>query len=335
MDDTNSSFCKQRALSQLNNVPLTRFTPINPYQTTSYTKSQLDMRRKVEILKYSANKSSSQTNNLTKKEKFALLVKGGLSRTQSNIQSNAVNCEADNQILTPTTSSNIPGPVMYLYEDPAIPLYNYSDYNVRNYPSYVPNNEDPWQFVVKSNTLVYNNESKGINIYYLIISNTINQPKYNYTVVMPVGLAVVGSIPTSYIPPTGFTGEIDIALYSVQLKAYYNGNLAKTITLQSSDLSMCNITLNVPTQNTGSSPLPFSATVFLGNLAFRNIQLYTAPTYVYTFELNVSLTVEQITLFRSVALIANMSSGMANSISGCSVLNTPTTINVGASISGQ
>ena len=105
MTTTDSSFCVQRSLAQLNNVPLTRFTPINPYRTTPYTKMQLDMRRKAEILKYSANKSASQTNNLTKKEQFALLVKGGLSRTQANIQSNSnavINCEAaDNMMLTP------------------------------------------------------------------------------------------------------------------------------------------------------------------------------------------------------------------------------------------
>jgi len=334
---TDSSFCQQRLLAQLNNVPLTRFIPANPYLTNTYTKQQLDMRRKVEILKYSANKSSTQTNNLTKNERFALLVKGGLSRRQANIQTNAVNCdEADKRILTPTTSSNVPGPVTYLYEDPAVPLYNYSDYNVRTYPSYVPNNTDPWQFVANSNTLVYNNLARSSNVYYLIIKNSINQPKYNFTIVTPIGLTMAGSIPPAYVPPTGFTGEINIVFESVQLMTYYNGNLAKTITLQSSDLSMCNITLNVPTSNTTSSPLPFSATVFLGNLVFKDILLYTAPTYVYTFELNASITIDQSSLFKNVALIANMTRDVGNVVSGCTVLNVPAAFNTGgASISGE
>jgi hypothetical protein len=153
--------------------------------------------------------------------------------------------------------------------------------------------------------------------------------------VTPVGISVTGSIPPAYVPPAGFTGKIDITFNSIQLMAYYNGNLAKTTTLQNQDLSMYNITLNVPTSNTSSSPLPFSVMLFLGNLVFPNIQLYTAPTYVYTFALNMSLTIEPIGLFRNVALIANMTSDVANVVSGCTVFNMPAAINIGASISGE
>ena len=45
---------KQRQKMQLLNIPPTRYTPISPYPM--YTRFQLDMRRKTEILKYSANK---------------------------------------------------------------------------------------------------------------------------------------------------------------------------------------------------------------------------------------------------------------------------------------
>jgi hypothetical protein len=51
-------------------MPSLRFNGVaNPYLNTGYTPSQLDMRRKAEILQY--NKNSSQTNKPTKSQKFA------------------------------------------------------------------------------------------------------------------------------------------------------------------------------------------------------------------------------------------------------------------------
>jgi len=69
-----ATLCDQRKKQMLFNIPQTRYTPQSPYNGI-YTKYQLDMRRKAEVLKYSNNTSSSKTNNLTKSEKFAQLVR--------------------------------------------------------------------------------------------------------------------------------------------------------------------------------------------------------------------------------------------------------------------
>ena len=54
-------------------MPSLRFNGVtNPYLNTGYTPSQLDMRRKAEILQY--NKNSSQTNKPTKSQKFATAI---------------------------------------------------------------------------------------------------------------------------------------------------------------------------------------------------------------------------------------------------------------------
>ena len=86
----------------------------SPYEK-GFTQMQLNMRRKAEILKYNATKSSSQTNAPTRKQVFSKIVNGNYSP-----------CPIDS-ITKPvsTTASNIPGPPMYLYEDPNVPLYNY------------------------------------------------------------------------------------------------------------------------------------------------------------------------------------------------------------------
>ena len=59
---TTDNACKQRKINMLFNIPPVRLEKaISPYPT--YTSQQLNMRRKVEILKY--KKNSTQGNRLT------------------------------------------------------------------------------------------------------------------------------------------------------------------------------------------------------------------------------------------------------------------------------
>jgi hypothetical protein len=78
--------CEQRKKQMLFNNPQSRYTPSNPYNGT-FTKYQLDMRRKAEILKYSNTSSSSKTNDLTKTQKLSKLLSG---RSQSQGYQNKV-----------------------------------------------------------------------------------------------------------------------------------------------------------------------------------------------------------------------------------------------------
>ena len=107
-------------------VPPSRFNLVNPYP--HFTQSQLDMRRKVEILKYNGNKQNTKTNNLTKKEHLALLSKGKTSSkiSQYTILNNPVVCSRDLTKPTLTSSCNVPGSLMYLQYNPDVPLYNYN-----------------------------------------------------------------------------------------------------------------------------------------------------------------------------------------------------------------
>jgi hypothetical protein len=329
MTTSDISFCQQRILAQINRIPPIRFTPPNPYENGRFSKLQLDMRRKVEILKYSANKSSTQTNNMTKKEKFALLVRGGMSRTSAVIQSNIIDCSADQYIPTPTTASDVPGPLMYLYADDSVPLYNYSDYNSRSYPFFDETDQQPWQFVVKSNTLVYDNGTS--NIYYLIINNHINQPRYKYTIVTPIGIAVAGSIPNQYSLPLGFSGNIQINLVSATLLVYYGDGLAKSIDT-TTVLTNFIMDVGVQTANAGT----FSATSFLGNLIFPNIELYTAPTYVYNIILSVNLTTtpSNTGLIKYTALVANITNPNNVATNNIVINNASSAIYISPSITG-
>jgi len=272
IDMTDAEFCKQRSIAQQYNVPLARFTPISPYGT--YTKTQLDMRRKAEILKYSANKSSTQTNNLTKKQSYALLARGSLQTpSQASIQSGSVNCTADRTRPTPTSSSGVPGPIMYLYEDDSVPLYNYSGFNTRTYPEAVPTDNVMWKIVGLSDVAL-TNKTQG-NLFYLIISNYVELPKYVFDISVPVGISISGTR-----NPGVFAANITASIQSMTTTIYYNNSIVTTI--QNPEIGN-DTGLNIVFDVSNSSPGQFNVTQYLGTLSSSEIQLFTSPIYVYSF----------------------------------------------------
>ena len=71
---------EQKKQFALFNVAPPRAETISPYDNPNLTKAQLDMRRKAEILKYSNNRQNTKTNNLTKKQHWAMLARGNGTR---------------------------------------------------------------------------------------------------------------------------------------------------------------------------------------------------------------------------------------------------------------
>ena len=131
---------RERALA---NRPPTRFLAISPYRnyafnddgtvnnfessSTGYTKNQLDMRRKVEILKYD-KRNGKQTSS----QRYATLVKGLGRRIGINTAENIRSITQCDLIPKPLSSSNVPparnesGRNQMLVMQPSIPLYNYN-----------------------------------------------------------------------------------------------------------------------------------------------------------------------------------------------------------------
>lgn len=127
-----SEICQQRLESQLNNKP----PPRNELQASPYelgfTMFQLNMRRKVEILQHRPAKTNTQTNNATRSQQWAHFVRNGAGVSQTVISQIANNqeptdelCPDDRLIPKPTSSSDVPGPIIDLVYDPNVPLYNY------------------------------------------------------------------------------------------------------------------------------------------------------------------------------------------------------------------
>jgi len=155
MGDYNTSqgiACYRRKIRMLFNEPPPRLEIVSPYSVEGggYTKAQLDMRRKAEILQYKTSTKSGSNNRLTRAERFAKVATGGRV-TNSRVQSTNGNCAAK-----PTLSnrSDVPGPPVTLFLDSNIPLYNYQT-NVRDYASLEKIDEDPWKLLLDKSFPTY------------------------------------------------------------------------------------------------------------------------------------------------------------------------------------
>lgn len=105
------------------------------------TDPTIAMRRKAEIFKYKKNSA-----NISKKQQFSLAMKGNgqYARrvwasqndtvTQPNIsgleqEGNTIVCNSPAVLCSPTSSSDVPGPIMNLCYDPSVPLVGYFQLN--------------------------------------------------------------------------------------------------------------------------------------------------------------------------------------------------------------
>jgi hypothetical protein len=270
MSDIFCTIDANRKKGLLFNVPPTRFTPISPYETNpSITQYELDMRRKVEILKYKKNTVGA----LSKKQQFSQAIKGATQRRNySQTQIADIQIGENTELVCPptiSTSAGVPGPAFYLSLDTNVPLYNYIV--TRNYAT--ENQEDTetkWLYT-QINDVVGND----IKIATLNIRKPIDQAVYFYTFTTSVGVQIRGS--KSF--PGGDTkfstklitddvniivkyGDVPITQLSTPVVSFSPGFLT--------DISG-NVTANAA----------FSGSIYMGNMTVTNLALLTSPGYTY------------------------------------------------------
>ena len=299
----------QKSRFQLLNIPPVRYnnlstnpyTQINPTTGKVFTKDDLDMRRKVEILKYSSNRMSTQTNNLTNAQRFAQLVRGRYQQrtySQSFIQENTDEngllqvCPPGTIIKTPSTASGIPGPPIYLYEDYNVPLYNFntnidSAYGIQNQEvnPYIK----VWDFVRLSNIACpfINNSTTYSTFTNIYIMNTTDTPSYTYNITTPISLYIAGTLKDGVTAPYNDSHalRINISSVSVNVKySYSNVSLNPAPTIQyehglSSGSIPIDISINIP-----DGQRIFYGNCYLGLLNINNINLLTEKGYIYDIE---------------------------------------------------
>ena len=306
--------CNLRKRQQLFAMPSFRANPISPYP--QYTQQQLDMRRKAEILQYAGNRMNTKTNSLTKSERYAQIISGKYQSTsfattytetsryeldpvldiyqvvitRTPVYSNPdPTCPLDNMIPVPTSSSDVPGPIINLYNDASIPLYNYAGSADKSYAitdvietdnfktKYIDANTNALYTITSPDALnTIQTEPGEVTMSTLYLTNIIDSPQYVYELYLPIGIHFEGK----YTGKTTYNTTIN----SVGLSIPSNGFNPQVIfgkNVVSSDIlvnapTISNISFNV-TDNTKD----FSGTIYIGILKMKNINLYTAPGYIY------------------------------------------------------
>jgi len=333
----------RRRLNNLN-VPPSRFSLVSPYP--QYTEGQLNMRRKAEVLQYKGNQQNTKTNSITKSERWAQLVNGNYQSryisqhavTSLATQDNSTMvCPYDGLIATPTSSSDVPGPVVYLHLDPTIPLYNYSDTNTRSYSEFNKPNLHPWDLYVQNNLAITTDQASGFgtttSIITTDISNTtftiairnIDQTSYIFSLVMPLAIYIDGS--GSISSANTSTKTMSISITNVTLTVLYNGLpiLPRTPYVYSPPTNLTPITID-PT----SIPkiTSFNALQFVGNLSISNINLLTQQGYVYDFSLKFTLSITNTSFntINSASVLCNYSAlSNASQQTNCKITSSPST----------
>lgn len=227
---------QRRQLALFNSSNSRTESTVSPY-TPGITKMQLDMRRKVEILKYGGVTQNTKTNGFTKTEKWANIVSGKSSRRNMSQAAIAVNlsvCASDRLIPTLTSACDVPGPPIYLTYDPTTPLYNYN--NV-----YSPNDDI---IPILYENLLWTKTVNDMGIFsvdsignFIVPINPRNNGSYSYPE-QSLGVIIINDktkLPASITVPIGIWGRssstntITIAITSITVNMYYNG-IPKLIT---------------------------------------------------------------------------------------------------------
>lgn len=280
----------------------TRIDLVDIYQkdsTTRFTKAQLDMRRKAEILKYAPNRMSTQTNSFTKKEKYAYMANGRKNPDSSNLPA----CPNDKDIRIPTSSSDVPGPVQYLYEETDLPLYNLST-NIRSYPFSEKELEKTlWINDYDENVLVTSNTSTAFCR--IIVAKTIDRPIYSFRIQTHLGIYVKGITGTSW--NNSNINPFSVSLLKLYIEIYYIDTRIQTINIDVS--TFAKLIFDVQGSQISTA---FSLGQYSGSIDLTNLLLYTEPTYYYDFKvygiLSINGGANEYTKYMEAFIVANLSS---------------------------
>lgn len=253
--------------------PPTRYTPVSPYP--KYTKNQLDMRRKVEILQY--KKNSTQASQLNKSQRYSQIINASSRR--------GVICYNNESKLTPSSACDVPGPPCNFLLDKTVPLYNYiPDQHV--YSEFTePISTIKWDTHFTTGSIISTNRANTL-LFTLTIQN-IEKSQYTYDLNIPIGMYVSG-ISTQNHDVSG-----NIQINQATLNVYYYGsslnNTYYTKTYYSTVIPHPSC-MDVSCSFIASNTSPFIGTQYMGNLFFPGIVLPTEYGFVYDFKLSFILT---------------------------------------------
>lgn len=249
--------------------------PNNIRQTNpKFTQQQLDMRRKVEILKYS--KKAFTSGNLSNRQNFSRLM-----RSNKNVKTN-IACTNDELLPSLSTSCDVPGPPIILQLDPSVPLYNYEA--GRNIFS-LSNDTSDFTYDYNADVNVPVNDTTYTTFMNLYINN-IESDFSDFTVVIPVGINVVGDISNNDVAINDISSNT-LTIDSLDLRVLYHDTQMDTITINSNieDQITKPLVFNIISKGI------FKASQYLYNIVITNLRLPTQRGFVYKFQARGSMAI--------------------------------------------
>jgi hypothetical protein len=345
------NFCdyyQTRRKAAIDNKPPPRIDSLALSPYPNFTQYQLDMRRKIEILRYNGNASNTKTNNFTRAEKWKQLVSRKLqARTYSNEYFNNVNAQnvvdiSCNLVPTPSTACDIPGPLFYLQLDTNVPLYSYNNMS-NNIGIIDEQTQKLWELTTYGDALSY---ASSIITIPSIINDRYNGNLYSSTILTSIYLQ--NNVKSSYT----YSINTSIGLYAIFTKNGSTTNLNMDISMNIQDIifqvkyAQSNVTLqktpvitsvaslNSMNININNLLLPNTnviASQYVGNLNISNLFLYTQPGYLYdlaiTFKLGYNVPSNLYQYFKLFELKAIVNMTDATPISeNCTIYNPSSTI---------
>ncbi len=299
---------EQKQRLSLYNVPPIRLGLVStPYP--QFSQFQLNMRRKVEILKHTNVQQNTKTNNKTKNENYAYLVKNNNIVLNPVKQLKLQNCIITNKLKpTSTTSCDIPGTPMTIFYDPTVQLYNFKENRVYAFLDEI--NTSTFDFYTK-NIIQYLEElffsTTPDNIFLsshtyistvgsLIIGKKLNVNKYKFSLSIPIAFWFYGSLNSGYDIDGNYISkpaiipneELSFSITKIALNVFYNNKVVQPLTPAILDYStIINCSLNL---NTLQSYKQFYGIQYLGMLNITELELETPPNTIYDMTLEFNYT---------------------------------------------
>lgn len=296
------NICSQKKKRMVFNIPINRIEMMPTPYSSIITKERVDMRRKVEILKYKSNKQNTKTNNYTKKQLFASAMRGNTPiKSFTNYDEQCLN---DKYLHIPTSSSDVPGSVIYLYEEDEVPLYNYvNPVLTRTYDSLASNIiNEPWSFIFDE-TQCFQNTLTTIGSIYI---RNVESNYRTFSITTPIQIDITG----------GTTTQSNVNLsFSFNVFVYYNDNVITS----TNGLFGIN-TQPIVSENTGNisvSSSPFDVNSYFGYLTIDNVKLYAYQNNVY--DIKITWSSLNLTSSSNASILFNVSSVISPYTNNCNV----------------
>lgn len=306
----------QRRQRFLFNIPQPRLTPVSPYD--SYTKAQIDMRRKIEILKYKTNPGLSKLSGQTSSQRWSslsnIIAPSRLSQLAISSSINSGTTYSPDDIIPKLTSaSNVPGPLSVLQYDPLIPLLDSQTTTNRTFATEIQSDLSVWHvftknevdFLIKPSYCVIpdsnvndheDNHMAGV----ILITSNITTSTLIFNISIPIAMYFIGVAQSSVNSEGNYNIELvniykslnpvlNLHISSIVPEVYFNKSLVTPVSEPTVEIDVVDMSFNLV-----NTDRQFYGIQYVGMVHISGLELKTNPGDIYNINLKVNYSYNRI-----------------------------------------